>query len=101
MPVEIPHHNGRVPAPPYRECLDELRQILESEGSVGLLLIDGSQLALRAVAVSEGRTIGRAQARVSPIGNSGNLLERLVRAPGSWWFSAPASTATPTAVTSS
>jgi predicted signal transduction protein with EAL and GGDEF domain len=45
MPVEIPHPSGRVPAPPYRECLDELRQILESEGSLGLLLIDVSQLA--------------------------------------------------------
>jgi translocation and assembly module TamB len=43
--------------------------------------LDGVNAALRAVAVSEGRTIGRAQARISPIGGSGNLLERLLRAP--------------------
>src|SRR5688500_19725813 len=43
--------------------------------------LDGVNAAMRAVAVSEGRTIGRAQARISPIGGSGNLLERLVRAP--------------------
>ncbi|HVH01367.1 MAG TPA: translocation/assembly module TamB domain-containing protein, partial [Amaricoccus sp.] len=41
----------------------------------------GASAAMRAVAVSEGRTIGRAQARLSPIGGSGNLLERLMRAP--------------------
>ena len=35
--------------------------------------LDGRNAALRAVAVSEGRTIGRAQARMSPIGASGNL----------------------------
>jgi translocation and assembly module TamB len=43
--------------------------------------LDGVNAALRAVAVSEGRTIGRAQARVSPIGGSGSLLDRLARAP--------------------
>jgi translocation and assembly module TamB len=37
--------------------------------------------AMRAVAVSEGRTIGRAQARVSPIGRGGNLMDQLIRAP--------------------
>ncbi|HEX8641512.1 MAG TPA: translocation/assembly module TamB domain-containing protein [Allosphingosinicella sp.] len=43
--------------------------------------LDGVNAALRAVAVSAGRTIGRAQARVSPIGGSGTLLDRLARAP--------------------
>jgi len=43
--------------------------------------LDGRNAALRAVAVSEGRTIGRAQARISPIGAAGNLIERLTRAP--------------------
>jgi translocation and assembly module TamB len=37
--------------------------------------------ALRAVAVSEGRTIGRAQARIAPIGGGGGLADRLARAP--------------------
>ena len=43
--------------------------------------LDGVNAALRAVAVSEGRTIGRAQARISPIGGSGNLFDRLAQAP--------------------
>ena len=43
--------------------------------------LDGVNAAMRAVAVSEGRTIGRAQARISPIGPSGTLVERLWRAP--------------------
>ena len=43
--------------------------------------LDGVNAAMRAVAVSEGRTIGRAQARLSPIGGSGNLLDRMMRAP--------------------
>jgi translocation and assembly module TamB len=43
--------------------------------------LDGVNAALRAVAVSEGRTIGRAQARISPIGGSGTLFDRLARAP--------------------
>ena len=43
--------------------------------------LDGVNAALRAVAVSEGRTIGRAQARISPIGGSGTLVDRLARAP--------------------
>ncbi len=34
--------------------------------------LDGRNAALRAIAVSEGRTIGRAQARISPIGGSGD-----------------------------
>ncbi len=41
----------------------------------------GGSAALRAIAVSEGRTIGRAQARISPIGTSGDIGERLARAP--------------------
>jgi translocation and assembly module TamB len=43
--------------------------------------LDGVNFAMRAVAVSEGRTIGRMQARISPIGPSGSLAERLSRAP--------------------
>ena len=43
--------------------------------------LDGVNAAMRAVAVSEGRTIGRAQARISPIGGSGSLFDRLARAP--------------------
>ena len=43
--------------------------------------LDGVNAAMRAVAVSEGRTIGRAQARLSPIGGAGTLMERLARAP--------------------
>jgi translocation and assembly module TamB len=41
----------------------------------------GGNAALRAVAVSEGRVIGRAQARIAPIGTAGNIGERLARAP--------------------
>jgi translocation and assembly module TamB len=41
----------------------------------------GRNAAMRAVAVSEGRTIGRAQARISPIGTSGSIGERLAGAP--------------------
>jgi translocation and assembly module TamB len=37
--------------------------------------------ALRAVAVSDGKTIGRAQARLAPIGTSGNIGDRLAAAP--------------------
>jgi translocation and assembly module TamB len=43
--------------------------------------LQGRNAALRAVAVSEGKTIGRAQARISPIGTSGNIGERLASAP--------------------
>lgn len=49
---------------------------------VGLVArLDGVNAALRAVAVSEGKTVGRAQARISPIGGSGNLFDRLALAP--------------------
>jgi translocation and assembly module TamB len=41
----------------------------------------GRNAGLRAIAVSEGRTIGRAQARLSPIGGVGSFGERLARAP--------------------
>jgi translocation and assembly module TamB len=41
----------------------------------------GQNAALRAVAVSEGRTVGRAQARLSPLGPAGGLAERLASAP--------------------
>jgi len=43
--------------------------------------LSGRQAGIRAVAVSEGRTIGRAQARLAPIGGSGNIGERLAAAP--------------------
>jgi translocation and assembly module TamB len=43
-------------------------------------MADGSA-AMRAVAVSGGNTIGRAQARLSPIGRSGSLSDRLGNAP--------------------
>jgi len=43
--------------------------------------LDGSNAALRAVAVSEGRTIGRAQARIASIGGAGNLFAQMARAP--------------------
>ncbi|MEA3065567.1 MAG: translocation and assembly module TamB [Sphingomonadales bacterium] len=49
---------------------------------IGLVAkLAGGNAALRAVAVSEGRTIGRAQARLAPIGRSGNIGERLSVAP--------------------
>jgi translocation and assembly module TamB len=43
--------------------------------------LDGVNAAMRAVAVSEGRTIGRAQARVAPMARGGTLMDRLSRAP--------------------
>jgi translocation and assembly module TamB len=43
--------------------------------------LEGSNAALRAIAVSEGRTIGRAQARMTGIGGPGYLYEQLARAP--------------------
>ncbi|HEY9553459.1 translocation/assembly module TamB domain-containing protein [Allosphingosinicella sp.] len=49
---------------------------------VGLVArLDGRSAAMRAVAVSEGKTIGRAQARLSPIGTSGDIGDRLSSAP--------------------
>jgi len=41
----------------------------------------GRNAGLRAIAVSEGKTIGRAQARLAPIGTSGTIGERLAAAP--------------------
>jgi translocation and assembly module TamB len=41
----------------------------------------GRSAVMRAVAVSEGRRIGQAQARLSPIGTSGDIGERLSNAP--------------------
>jgi translocation and assembly module TamB len=43
--------------------------------------LDRGNAAVRAVAVSEGRTIGRAQARIAPITGGGSLADRLYRAP--------------------
>ncbi|MDT9598206.1 translocation/assembly module TamB domain-containing protein [Sphingosinicella rhizophila] len=49
---------------------------------IGLVAkLDGRNAAMRAVAVSEGRTIGRAQARLSPVPGSGAIGDRLSRAP--------------------
>jgi translocation and assembly module TamB len=47
---------------------------------VAARLVNG-HAGIRAVAVSEGRTIGRAQARLSPIGLQGNIGDRLAAAP--------------------
>jgi translocation and assembly module TamB len=43
--------------------------------------LSGRNAGIRAVAVSEGKTIGRAQARLAPIGTVGNIGERLAAAP--------------------
>ncbi|QPQ54001.1 translocation/assembly module TamB [Allosphingosinicella flava] len=43
--------------------------------------LDGRNAALRAVAASQGRTIGRAQARLSPLPDGGTLIDRLSAAP--------------------
>ncbi|SMF61846.1 translocation/assembly module TamB domain-containing protein [Allosphingosinicella indica] len=43
--------------------------------------LNGGSAAMRAVAVSEGRTIGRAQARLAPVGGTGDLADQLQRAP--------------------
>ncbi|HEX8256491.1 MAG TPA: translocation/assembly module TamB domain-containing protein, partial [Allosphingosinicella sp.] len=49
---------------------------------IGLVAkLAGGNAAMRAVAVSEGRTIGRAQARIAPLGGGGDLVDRLARAP--------------------
>lgn len=41
----------------------------------------GGAAAMRAVAASEGRTIGRAQARIAPLSGGGSLGDQLTRAP--------------------
>ncbi len=43
-------------------------------------MLENGKAALRAIAVSDGKTIGRAQARFSPLGG-GSLVEQLVNAP--------------------
>ena len=43
--------------------------------------LEGGNAAMRAVAASEGRTIGRAQARMAGIGGAGSLFDQLARAP--------------------
>jgi translocation and assembly module TamB len=43
--------------------------------------LEGSNAALRAIAVSDGRVIGRAQARIGSIGGPGLFVEQLARAP--------------------
>jgi translocation and assembly module TamB len=49
---------------------------------IGLVArLQGRNAGLRAIAVSEGRTIGRAQARLAPIGTVGDIGERLAAAP--------------------
>ena len=48
---------------------------------VGLVaVLDGGKAAMRAVAVSDGKTIGRAQARFAPLGN-GPIIAELINAP--------------------
>lgn len=44
-------------------------------------ILRGDQAAARAVAASEGRVIGRAQARLAPLPASGDLITRLANAP--------------------
>lgn len=43
--------------------------------------IAGGNAAVRAIAVSEGQTIGRAQARITGMGGGGNFVDQLTRAP--------------------
>ena len=43
--------------------------------------LNGRNAAMRAVAASEGRTIGRAQARLAPLADGGALIDRLSAAP--------------------
>lgn len=43
--------------------------------------LQNGHAGIRAIAVSEGRTIGRAQARLSPIGGTGTIADRLAAAP--------------------
>ncbi|MEP6784557.1 MAG: translocation/assembly module TamB domain-containing protein [Sphingomonadales bacterium] len=45
------------------------------------LVLDGNGLAVRAIAASGGKTVGQAQARIAPIGRSGDLSARLRNAP--------------------
>lgn len=44
-------------------------------------VLDGTKLAARAVAASDGKTIGRAQARIAPLSGTGDLMTRLQNAP--------------------
>jgi translocation and assembly module TamB len=43
--------------------------------------LTGAGAAIRAIAVSEGRTVGRAQARMAPLGPGGDIATRLSNAP--------------------
>ncbi|WP_238475332.1 translocation/assembly module TamB domain-containing protein [Sphingomonas cavernae] len=44
-------------------------------------VLDGTKLAARAVVASDGKTIGRAQARIAPLAGGGDLMTRLQNAP--------------------
>jgi translocation and assembly module TamB len=44
-------------------------------------VLRGEQAGMRAVAASDGKVIGRAQARVAPLANGGDLMTRLANAP--------------------
>ncbi|UVO54334.1 translocation/assembly module TamB domain-containing protein [Sphingomonas sp. SUN039] len=44
-------------------------------------VLDGNGLAVRAIAVSAGKTIGQAQARIAPLGGGASLYDRLDNAP--------------------
>ena len=43
--------------------------------------LDANGLVLRAIAASEGKTVGQAQARIAPLGGGGTLYRRLANAP--------------------
>lgn len=45
------------------------------------LILDANGLAVRAIAASGGKTVGQAQARISPIGKTGDLYSRFANAP--------------------
>jgi len=44
-------------------------------------VLDANGLAVRMIAASEGKTVGRAQARIAPLGRGGDLVARLTNAP--------------------
>lgn len=44
-------------------------------------VLTAASAAVRAIVISDGKTIGRAQARLTPLGDSGSLSERLTNAP--------------------
>lgn len=85
----LSYHSGGVGAPPSGQVNLRIRGLTRS----GLVLsskpvdvgvaakLDGNSAAMRAIAVSEGKVIGRAQARLAPLPAGGDLMDRLSRAP--------------------